>query len=148
MKKYSLLFLLSFFCMNSFAQVIDLSKATLPVSSSIKAQQRNTYIRVLQEEIRQRTSINLAINVGKSPHIALALSSDQSVDGFNLPTIPANSPARKKEGFAMVQSGDVLWLVGADERGVLFAIGEFLRNATLSKQKILFDKKRNQCAKN
>jgi hypothetical protein len=141
MKKYSLLFLLSFFCMNSFAQVIDLSKATLLVSSSIKAQQRNTYIRVLQEEIRQRTSINLAINVGKSPHIALALSSDQSVDGFNIPTIPANSPARKKEGFAMVQSGDVLWLVGADERGVLFAIGEFLRNATLSKQKILFDKK-------
>jgi hypothetical protein len=31
--------------------------------------------------------------------------------------------------------------VGADERGVLFAIGEFLRNASLSKQKILFDKK-------
>jgi hypothetical protein len=141
MKKYSLIFLLSFFGMNCFAQVIDLSKATLLVSSSIKAQQRNTYIRVLQEEIRQRTSINLAINAGKSPHIALALSSDLFVDGFSLPIIPANSPARKKEGFAIIQSGDVLWLVGADERGVLFAIGEFLRNASLSKQKILFDKK-------
>src|SRR5690625_7737919 len=36
---------------------------------------------------------------------------------------------------------DVLWLIGADERGVIFAIGEFLRQADLAKNKINFDKK-------
>jgi len=120
---------------------MDLSKATLLVSSSIQAQQRNTYVRVLQEEVRLRTSLNLPVNAGKSVHIALALSNDQSVDGYPLPVISTNSPARKNEGFAMMLHGDVLWLIGADERGVLFAIGEFLRHANLTKQKILFDQK-------
>ncbi|MEY3854408.1 MAG: hypothetical protein RIS68_422, partial [Bacteroidota bacterium] len=141
MKKYSFLLLFSFFCFAGYAQVMDLSKATLLVSSSIQAQQRSTYVRVLQEEVRLRTSLNLPVNAGKSVHIALALSKDQSVDGYPLPVISTNSPARKNEGFAMMLQGDVLWLIGADERGVLFAIGEFLRHANLTKQKILFDQK-------
>jgi len=141
MKKCSILFFLSFFCLPLFAQLIDLSKATLLVSNSIKLRQRDTYVRVLQEEIRLRTSLNLPISAGKSPHIALALVGDLAVEGYTMPEIPMNSPARKKEGFAMVQVGEVLWLIGAEERGVLFAIGAFLRHANLTKLKINVDKK-------
>ena len=54
-------------------------------------------------------------------------------------------PETKPEGYRVsVTSQDgkqILWLIGADERGVLFAVGEFLRNAELSRNKILFDKK-------
>src|SRR5690625_7189920 len=51
----------------------------------------------------------------------------------------------ESEGFRIVaekiNGQDVLWLIGADERGVIFAIGEFLRQADLAKNKINFDKK-------
>src|SRR5690625_7922443 len=51
----------------------------------------------------------------------------------------------ESEGFRIVaekiNGQDVLWLIGADERGVIFAIGEFLRQADMAKNKINFDKK-------
>ncbi len=55
-----------------------------------------------------------------------------------------NLPEIKAEGFRIVvdqsHGKDILWLIGADERGIIFAIGNFLRTAELSKKKILFNK--------
>ncbi|HET7115381.1 MAG TPA: hypothetical protein VFI29_02760 [Hanamia sp.] len=131
----------------SSAQTIDLSKASIIASSTIANPVRETAILVLQEEIAPRTSIHLKLSStpGNSPAIILASVKDKEVGGMQVPERSGEIlPETKPEGFRIVSSRqngkDILWLIGADERGVIFAIGEFLRKATLSNKKILFDK--------
>jgi len=74
----------------------------------------------------------------------LASIKDDEINGVPVPKRSGEDlPETKPDGFRMVlnQSGgkDILWLIGADERGVIFAIGDFLRTAELSKKKILFN---------
>src|SRR6185437_9188955 len=131
----------------SSAQIIDLSKASIIASSSIAHPVRETAIRVLREEVAQRTFINLRL-ISKSentPVIVLASIKDDEISGMTVPKRTGEVfPEMKAEGFRIVltQSNgkDVLWLIGADERGVIFAIGDFLRTAELSKKNILFNK--------
>lgn len=128
------------------AQSYDFSKASISASAGIASPQRETYIRVLQEEVKSRTQLNLVVQgKNKSPIIALVLASDVMLGDISVPKLPANSVAFQKEGFGIaidLSSGrPILWLMGGDERGVLFAIGEFLRKADLSKQKIIVHKK-------
>jgi len=134
------------------AQTIDLSKATIIASKTIKSPVRETEIRVLQEEVAKRTGINLGMSsmIGKTPVIVLATIQDNEVGGLAVPKRAGNDlPETKPEGFRIFQnrSGghEILWLVGADERGVLFAIGQFLRTAELTKKKISFNS-RNEIA--
>lgn len=146
MKYIFFLFLLCF-VFSIHGQIFDFSKASIWVSNTLQSPQRETYLRVLQEEIKSRTELLLPIvsKSGQSPIIALALSTDQSLGGQPLPKILENSVAFKKDGYhiSIDLNGKmpVIWLIGADSRGVLFAIGEFLRKADLSKHKILMDKK-------
>ena len=132
------LLLVNFF---SQAQIIDLSKAHLIVSDGIKSPQKATYQRVFSEEWQSRTQSKLAQASDKSSAIILATQSDHKVGNYQIPSLHAI----KAEGFKIihqnVQGTDLLWLIGADERGVLFAIGEFFRTADLSKNRALFDKK-------
>ena len=131
----------------SGAQVLDFSKAKIHVSSSLKSPHRETYIRVLQEEIKARTELNLVVQNQSdlSPMIALVLSTDQNIDGVSLPKLAKNDVAFKKDGYSISVDANtkrpILWLMGGDDRGVLYAIGEFLRKADLSKNKIWVDKK-------
>jgi len=143
-------FICIFFCSLNFkiqAQSFDFSKAGLVVSSKLASPQKETYIRVLQEEIKARTQLNLVVQEksNKLPIIALVLASDLSLGDISVPKLPANSVVLQKEGFGIsidLSSGrPILFLMGGDERGVLFAIGEFLRKADLNKQKIVVDKK-------
>jgi len=134
------------------AQTIDLSKASIIASTKINSPVRETAIRVLQEEIAQRTSINLKLNSksGHTPIIALATQKDNEVYGQSVPKRSGeNLPETKPEGFRIchekIAGKDILWLIGADERGVIFAIGQFLRTAELSKNKIVFNQ-RNEIA--
>ena len=138
-----------FYCSFNFkiqAQSFDFSKASISVSASIASPQKETYIRVIQEEIKARTQLNLfaQAKLTKAPIIALVLASDKALGDIPVPVLPANSAAFKKEGFGIsidLSSGrPILWLMGGDARGVLFAIGEFLRKADLNKQKIIVDK--------
>jgi len=128
------------------AQSFDFSKASIMVSSKLASPQKETYIRVLQEEIKARTQLNLVVQEksNKLPVIALVLASDLSLGDISVPKLPANSVILQKEGFGIsidLGSGrPILWLMGGDERGILFAIGEFLRKADLNKQKIVVDK--------
>jgi hypothetical protein len=132
------LLLVNFF---SQAQIIDLSKAHLIVSDGIKSPQKATYQRVFSEEWLARTQSKLALASDKSSAIILATQSDHKVGNYQIPSLHAI----KAEGFKIihqnVQGKHLLWLIGADERGVLFAIGEFFRTADLSKNRALFDKK-------
>ena len=129
------------------AQVLDFSKAKIHVSSTLKSPHRETYIRVLQEEIKARTELNLVVQNQSdlSPMIALVLSTDQNIDGVSLPQLAKNDAVFKKDGFCISVDANskrpILWLIGGDDRGILYAIGEFLRQADLSKNKIWVDKK-------
>jgi hypothetical protein len=145
--KTILLPLLLFYPCFSSAQIIDLSKASIIASPAIAHPVRETAIRVLQEEVALRTFINLRLisKLENTPLIILASIKDGEISGV---PVPKNSggdiPETKAEGFRIVLSQsngkDILWLIGADERGVIFAIGDFLRTAELSKKKIVFNK--------
>lgn len=129
------------------SQVVDFSKASIAASSTIASPFKEKMIAVLQEEIAIKTNLKLSSSPqDKSPLLLLAQQNSQEVNGFTLPNLTKDDqPSIQKEGFRLVhqQIGgrDLLWFIGADQRGLLFAIGEFLRTADLSKQKILFDKK-------
>jgi hypothetical protein len=128
------------------AQSFDFSKAGIAVSSKLASPQKETFVRVLQEEIKARTQLNLLVQEksNKLPLIALVLASDVLLGDIAVPKLPTPSVVLQKEGFGIsidLSSGrPILWLIGGDERGVLFAIGEFLRKADLNKQKIVVDK--------
>jgi hypothetical protein len=146
----SLSFLATFLLISSsFAQgqSIDLSKAVLIASGSIKSPVRETIIRVLQEEFNARTGIGIPLTTDwkKNQVIVLATIKDNDVNGITVPKRAGeNLPETRPEGFRLfldnANGKNILWLIGADERGVLFSAGEFLRTASLSKGKIIFNK--------
>jgi hypothetical protein len=127
------------------AQTIDLRKAEILASSSIKSPVRETVIRVLQEEVEKRTHIKLPLSSGKgsSPLLILAKISDENIGGIVVPVNRSDSgPETKAEGFRLIAEVNgriIIWMIGADERGVLFAAGQFLRTAVLSANIISFD---------
>ena len=143
-------FLLACFIMAaalSQGQTIDLSKAIIIASPNIKHPVRETAIRVLQEEVTQRASINLLVasKWNTISAFVLAKADDKEVGGVSVPkSKDENLPEKKPEGFRIVSTQsngkNILWLIAADERGIIFAIGEFLRTAELSNRKIIFNK--------
>lgn len=144
--------LLSTFCLclsiTLSAQTTDLSKAAIFASKQIASPVRETAIRILKEEIAQRSNIQLkeADKIGNQPLIVLALSSEKELSGYPVPiNTSALKPENRPEGYSLVldpASGKkILWLIAADQRGIIFAIGQFLRTADLIKGKILFDKR-------
>ena len=142
------LILLFAFNLGLRSQVLDFSKAAVVASENIKSPVRETLIRTLQEEVASRTSVQLQLqpNVNKPSVIMLVTIADREVAGLQVPKRAGNDIAENKpEGFRILaenQNGrQILWLIGADERGVLFAIGQFLRTANLAKGKIQFDRK-------
>ncbi len=67
--------------------------------------------------------------------IAVALSGDSELYGKTVPSRPGTPPERKKEGYRLVHQSsngkNVLWVIGADKRGVLYGIGKLLRTANM-----------------
>ena len=129
------------------AQEVNLSKASIIATKSIQSPLRETVIRVLQEEVLKRTALSLpeVSKSGNSSLIVLASLTDTVIDGLRVPKRQGdNLPEAKGEGFRIVveKTGnrEILWLIGKDGRGVLFATGQFLRTAELSKNKIQFNK--------
>ncbi|MFM6947685.1 MAG: hypothetical protein ACKOWQ_01605 [Aquirufa sp.] len=142
-KMYLGLILFACLCLCSFlsnAQLIDFSRAGLIVSNSIPSPQKETYQRVLQEEWKQRTQSDLLLANKQPSLIILTLADANDLPQMKVPKLQSS----KEEGFKMIHENlngkDILWLIGTDVRGVLFAIGEFLRTANLSKGKVIFDK--------
>lgn len=130
------------------AQTINFCKAGILASENIKSPVRETAIRMLQEEVASHTTVKLPLlnSAGKKELIVLAKITDDQVAGLKVPKRSGeNLPETKPEGIRVVSEQingkPVLWLIGADDRGVIFAIGQFLRTAELSKNNILFDKK-------
>ena len=130
-----------------YADAIDISKAKILISDQIASPVKETCIRVLQEEVKKRTSINL-LQVKNWPTesltIALCLSGDNMLLGKRIPKSNLEESAEyMAEGFRLLydkkNGNNVLWIIGKDKRGVLFGIGELLRKLKLSTQKILLN---------
>lgn len=139
---FSLIILANVHSLN--AKTIDLSNAEIVISSDIKPQVRSTSLKILSEEINIRTSIVLdKISNWSSDNvkIALALSSTEKLFGKTVPKRSGKAlPEQKPEGFRVYldtqNDSIILWIIGADSRGVLFGIGEFLRNAEMKANNI------------
>jgi len=122
----------------------DLSKAVILVSPAIPAPMNSTAPLVLTEEVAKRTSLQLqtADNWDSRTVIALALSTDKDLLGKPLPASEKpDGPEFKKEGFRLKYSEEngkrILWIIGADARGVLYGIGKFLRIAEMNEQSLI-----------
>lgn len=152
MKRVIFLNFILLLCISSLAQMTDLSKATLVVSKNIPSPVRETAIRILREEIAKRTSIQLkeTDKPGSQQVIILALASEKELSGLTLPMNAEElKPEKKPEGYRLVldqaNGKTILWLIAADQKGAIFAVGQLLRTAVLTRNKISFDS-RNEIA--
>ncbi|MHA4741880.1 hypothetical protein [Dyadobacter sp. MSC1_007] len=131
------------------AQDIILRNPVLIVSPGIPSPMKETAQQVLTEEISKRTGITLK-SAGQWPKtgtsvIALALSSDQKLFDKAPPASVQQGQELKKEGYRIVTepsgTGQIIWIIGADARGVLFGAGWLLRNINMEKNLLGLDRK-------
>jgi hypothetical protein len=131
-------------CSNQTENQPDLSGAVILVSPSVPSPMKTTAPQVLAEEVAKRTSLQLNISDNRDCKtvIALALSTDKELAGTVIPVATGNDkPELKKEGFRMVYSEEngknILWIIGADSRGILYGIGKLLRIAQMKEGSLI-----------
>ena len=124
------------------AQTINLNKAVIISSAKTNSQVVKTAIRMLKEEVKARTALDLQSvgNWKNETTIVLASSGETEVNGVQIPKRDGeNLPESKKEGyriFCVKRDGrNVVWIIGSDERGILFGTGKLLRTAIMGKNK-------------
>lgn len=139
--------------MTSSLQTIDLTSAVIIRSTSASAHE-NKAINVLLEEIAKRTGITLPADHSTATHFqvpTIIVGSETSLEELmksNLPYLEllGELPCPGAEGFRVAvgtQAGEppVVWVVGADARGVLFGVGKLLRELQLTNGRIQLDSK-------
>ncbi|QDU42028.1 hypothetical protein Mal52_04830 [Symmachiella dynata] len=119
------------------AEWIDLTDAVVVVRDGDLPQAEQTAATVLIEEIEKRTGIKLPqTDQWLADKTVIALTSQNKVPGWNT-AIPMrkgeNLPEAQPEGYRLsVQQNDdaapIVWIQGADPRGVLYGAGALLRN--------------------
>ncbi len=117
----------------------DFSNAVILVSPNIPAPMNLSAVQILSEEVGARTSLEIkqAETWENKTVIALALLTDKELFGTAVPVREGTDlPEHKKEGFRLFYTNaagkKILWIIGADKRGILFGIGKFLRIAEMS----------------
>ena len=130
-------------CSNHVEKQLDLSKATILISSTIKSPVNETAGTVLLEEINNRTSpqLNLSDNWDNKTIIALTITGEKELYGETIPNRSGvDLPEQKKEGYRIIHENknekDILWIIGADARGILYGIGKLLQTADFTKGNI------------
>lgn len=125
------------------AKEINISNASIMVSSSIKEPVHTTIISMLKEEINKRTNLKMIVTKDWKPSITIAIvkSSDQSLNGIQTPAL-IDEPTHK-ESYRIEFQGDskrpILWLIGTDERGVLYAAGHLLRMSVYGHKRMFYE---------
>lgn len=120
------------------------------VSPAIPSPMKETAAAVLSEEIVKRTGFGLK-NAAVWPKagistIALVLSTDTELFGKPAPAKrTGENPEFKKEGYRIVtetsEKGNIIWIIGADSRGIFFGSGWLLRNLRMDKNILQLDEK-------
>jgi hypothetical protein len=113
------------------ARDIDLSQAGILIAEKPRSKTEAVAARMLQEEVHRRTGLKWAISNeydSRKLVIALATAGADELAALKVPPVPES----KKEGYRICvkssNSGEsVVWIVGADARGVLFGVGRLLR---------------------
>jgi hypothetical protein len=130
-------------CGKNNNQNLDLSQAVILVSPGIKSPVNESAKAILSEEIGKRTQLELktAESNDHKTLIACALSTDENMFGETVPKRQGeNLPESKKEGFRLFHEykngKNILWIIGADSRGVLYGIGKLLRMAEMAENTI------------
>jgi len=130
-------------CANKQANQIDLSEATILISPGIKSPVKESAGAILMEEIAKRTNLHLKLaeNSDSKTAIACVLSGDEKLFGEVVPKREGDNLAEsKKEGFRLFSEEKdgktILWIIGADERGILYGIGKLLRLAEMAENSI------------
>ena len=129
---------------NKSVKEFDLTNATLLLSPSIDDDFRKTLSQILYEEISNRSSVNWENKenwVHKQPTIAVAITGNESLKGIEIPFRTGQDfPENKTEGYRILlnkeEGENTLWIIGADKRGLLFGIGNFLRILSISDDQI------------
>ncbi len=118
------------------ARDIDLTKAVILVAAKPHSQTEVAAATMLQQEVQKRTGLKWKISTEhpvRRPVIALAEASDSELAGLKVPRRGGQDlPESRPEGYRICvrQEGDgapVIWIIGADGRGVLFGAGRLLR---------------------
>ena len=129
---------------NSDPETINLSDATILLSPDIKSPVRESAGAILTEEIASRTSLQLRLSESWSNEtiIACALSGDKNLYGQSLPARGGKDfPEFRKEGYRLYHevrdSRNILWIIGADARGILYGIGKLLATSVMKDRQIL-----------
>ena len=133
-------------CNGKVGDGLDLSQATLLISPSFEKTFQKTAETVMSEEIGKRTGQKLdrtdAWNTDTV--IAVALSGESELYGKSVPIRNETHPEYKKEGYRLVHESkngkDILWIIGADKRGVLYGIGKLLRTADMGQGQLSISK--------
>ncbi|MDT7828825.1 hypothetical protein RQM65_09135 [Pricia sp. S334] len=137
--KISWLFLIVVFtcCQGGKEHHLNLSRVTLLIAPSIEASFGKTVKTVLSEEIGKRTGLELELGDAwdSGPVIAVTLSGNSELYGRTVPTRDEGHPENQKEGYRLVHQTehgkDILYIIGADKRGILYGIGKLLRTADM-----------------
>jgi len=133
-------------CTNETNKKLDLSRATILISPKIKSPVKESAAMILTEEIGKRTALQLKSgeNWDNRTIIACALSGDNNLFGVQVPKREGvNIPESKKEGYRLfheIRNGkNILWIIGADERGILYGIGKLLMTVETRDKQLLLD---------
>jgi len=115
---------------------VDLNEALILIAANPQSKGEAVAARMLREEVQERTGLEWEISArtqGSKPVIALATTTAEELAGLKVPRRDGqNLPEFQREGYWICvepsQGGrPVVWIVGADARGVLFGVGRLLR---------------------
>ena len=118
------------------ARDIDLTKAVIVVTAGPHSQTEDAAATMLQQEVQRRTGLKWKISaerLSRRPVIALAEATKNELAGLKIPRRNGEDlPELRREGYRICVErseggGSVVWVIGADARGVLFGVGRFLR---------------------
>lgn len=123
-------------------ETLDLSSAVIVVRPGELPNAERTAAVMLTEEVESRTGIPLDVAT-KWPDsgVVIALSSQTEVPDWDqaIPTREGDTlPERRADGYRLfvdkqASGSTVVWIVGADARGVLYGVGALLRNLNCTK---------------
>ncbi len=111
------------------ARDINLKEARILIAEKPRSATEPVAARMLQEEVHKRTGLKWPVSSeydGRKATIALVTAGTEELASLKVPL----APGLKREGYRIcVEQGAelVVWVIGADARGVLFGAGRLLR---------------------
>jgi hypothetical protein len=139
MRLFCCLLLLSGVC---YAAELDLSKAVVFAPPALSAREKKA-VQVLVEEIEKRTQIRLQTTAAWPPEsaavIAVGPAAALKTLAGKFSSLRAADQAEGAEGYRIKvekRAAPAVFVIGNDERGVLFGVGQLLRALRMDKQRI------------